>query len=235
MPAAAPARRADLPAVTCAVVAVSSGPGIGELFRELGVQAVVGGGQTLNPSTAELLAAVEQVNADQVVVLPGNKNIIPVAEQLDALTTQTVRVVPTPSMPEGLAALMVYDPEAPAEANTAAMRQAAEADRAGEVTQAVRASQTDGRAGGRGRLDGHRPAATASSPSRRTCSGPSPALLDAPRRRRARARHRASPASTPTTATTAAIEAWLADHRPGVEVEVHDGGQPLYPYLFGVE
>ena len=76
----------ELPAVTCAVVAVSSGPGISELFRELGVQAVVTGGQTLNPSTAELLEAVERVNADQVVVLPGNKNIIPVAEQLDALT-----------------------------------------------------------------------------------------------------------------------------------------------------
>ena len=76
----------ELPAVTCAVVAVSSGPGIDELFRELGVQVVVGGGQTLNPSTAELLAAVDAVNAEQVIVLPGNKNIIPVAEQLDALT-----------------------------------------------------------------------------------------------------------------------------------------------------
>ena len=84
---------------------MSSGPGISELFRELGVQAVVTGGQTLNPSTAELLEAVERVNADQVVVLPGNKNIIPVAEQLDALTQRTVRIVPTRSMPEGLAAL----------------------------------------------------------------------------------------------------------------------------------
>ena len=142
--AAMAGRRAgrELPAVTCAVVAVSSGPGITELFTELGVQAVVSGGQTLNPSTAELLAAVERVNADHVVVLPGNKNIIPVAEQLDALTTRTVRVVPTRSMPEGLAALMVYDPESTAEVNTGQMRQAAEAIAAGEVTQAVRDSQT---------------------------------------------------------------------------------------------
>ena len=84
-----------LPAVTCAVVAVASGDGLAELFGQLGVQGVVTGGQTLNPSTAELLAAVEAVNAEQVIILPNNKNIIPVAEQLDALTTKSVRVVPT--------------------------------------------------------------------------------------------------------------------------------------------
>ena len=89
--------------MTCAAVAVSSGEGISALFRDLGVQVVVSGGQTLNPSTAELLAAVERANADHVVLLPGNKNIIPVAEQVDALTSKTVRVVPTRSMPEGLA------------------------------------------------------------------------------------------------------------------------------------
>ena len=178
--------------------------------------------------------AVDAVPADQVVVLPGNKNIIPVAEQLDALTAKTVRVVPTRSMPEGLAALMVYDPEAPAEANVAAMRQAAEAIATGEVTQAVRASQTDAGPVAEGdwigivRGDGivavarrrrrrrHRPARRTSSP---TSASSSPS----------------SPARTPTAADTAAVEAWLADERPGVEVEVHDGGQPLYPYLFGVE
>ena len=72
-----------------AVVAVCSGDGLAELFGQLGVQGVVTGGQTMNPSTAELLGAVERVNADQVVVLPNNKNIIPVAEQVDALTTKT--------------------------------------------------------------------------------------------------------------------------------------------------
>ena len=81
------AAAAGLPAVNCAVVAVASGDGLAELFGQLGVQGVIGGGQTLNPSTAELLAAVETVNADQVVILPNNKNIIPVAEQLNALTT----------------------------------------------------------------------------------------------------------------------------------------------------
>ncbi|MFM8416259.1 MAG: DAK2 domain-containing protein, partial [Actinomycetota bacterium] len=99
---------AGLPAVTTAVVAVCSGSGLEELFGQLGVQGIVTGGQTLNPSTAEMLDAVEHVNARQVIVLPNNKNIIPVAEQLDALSARHVLVVPTRSMPEALAALVVY-------------------------------------------------------------------------------------------------------------------------------
>ena len=100
-----------LPVVTTAVVAICSGDGLVELFAQLGVQGVVTGGQTMNPSTAELLEAVQRVNADQVVILPNNKNIIPVAEQVGALTDKTVVVVPTRSMPEALAALVVYDPD----------------------------------------------------------------------------------------------------------------------------
>jgi DAK2 domain fusion protein YloV len=223
----------ELPAVTCAVVAVSSGPGITALFTELGVQAVVVGGQTLNPSTAELLAAVERVNADHVVVLPGNKNIIPVAEQLDALTTRTVRVVPTRSMPEGLAALMVYDPESSAEVNTTQMRHAAEAIEAGEVTQAVRASQTpagpvtEGEWLAIARGDG----IVAVAPD---VVGATTALL---------ARLVGDERELVTVirgadaddGSLAAIESWMQTYRPGVEVEVHDGGQPLYPFLLGVE
>ena len=132
-----------LPAVTCAIVAVASGDGLAELFGQLGVQGVVTGGQTLNPSTAELLAAVEAVNADQVVVLPNNKNIIPVAEQLDGLTTKLVRVVPTTSMPAALAALVLYDPEADADVNLEEMTDGAQSVATGEITQAVRDSNSD--------------------------------------------------------------------------------------------
>ena len=217
--------------MTCAVVAVSSGDGISELFRDLGVQVIVAGGQTLNPSTAELLAAVERANADHVVLLPGNKNIIPVAEQVDALTSKTVRVVPTRSMPEGLAALMAYDPEVDAPANVVPMRRAAEAVVTGEVTRAVRASSTRRRGGRRGRLVGHRPRRR----HRRD------------RRRRGRGDEAAARASSAMTdrelitvltgadaerAATTALERWISDAVPRVEVEVHDGGQPLYPYLF---
>ena len=134
---------AGFPAVTTAVVTVSSGSGLTELFGQLGVQGVVGGGQTLNPSTAELLAAVEAVNADQVIVLPNNKNIIAVAEQVNALTNKRVLVVSTRSMPEALAALVVYDPEDSAEVNYAAMSAAADSTASGEVTQAIRATSSE--------------------------------------------------------------------------------------------
>ncbi len=228
-----PSPTGELPAVTCAVVAVSSGPGITDLFRQLGVQAVVAGGQSLNPSTGELLAAVDRVNAEHVVVLPGNSNIVPVAEQLDALTGRTVRVVPTRSMPEGLAALMVYDPEATAEVNTQAMRRAATAIDAGEVTQAVRASRTD--AGsvevgdwiaivrGQGIVAAATDVVTATTGLLERLVGDDRELVTL------------ITGADADEAATATIEAWLGVHRPGVELEVHCGGQPLYPYLVGVE
>ena len=213
-PALIVSRRAELPAVTCAVVAVSSGPGISELFRELGVQAVVTGGQTLNPSTAELLAAVERVNADQVVVLPGQQEHHPGRRAARrAHRRKTVRVVPTRSMPEGLAALMVYDPEATRRGQHGGDAPGRRGDRHRRGHRAVRASQTDAGPVAEGdwmgivRGDGivavapdlarrrHRRCSSASST---TTASSSPS----------------SPAPTPTTATTAALEAWLADQPP---------------------
>ncbi len=224
---------AGLPAVTTAVVAVSSGSGLTEMFGQLGVQGVVGGGQTANPSTAELLAAVQAVNAQQVVVLPNNKNIIPVAQQLHALTGKKVVVVPTRSMPEALAALVVYDPEDSSDANLAAMTAAAEATQTGEVTQAIRDTQsevgpvTSGDWIGLVRGDGIVAiGGSVTSASRR--------LLD----------HLVTADREIVTvitgvdakrATTEELIAWLGEAHPHVEIEVHGGGQALYPYLFGVE
>ena len=224
---------AGLPHVTCAVVAVSSGDGLTDLFAQLGVQAVVGGGQTSNPSTAELLAAVEAVNADQVIVLPNNKNIIPVADQLHELTAKTVVVVPTRSMPEALAALVVYDPEASAASNGEEMGESAEAVATGEITQAVRDTASDAgpiTAGdwiGIVRGDGIVSvdatligAATALLGQLVTADREIVTVIEG---------------ADSTGAFTDALRAWLADERPDVQVEVHSGRQPLYPYLFGVE
>jgi hypothetical protein len=94
------------------VVAVSTGVGIGRIFRSLGVHQVIAGGQSMNPSTSEILEAVELLRADEVIILPNNKNIRPVAERVDDLTDKVVRVVPTNSIAEGFAALLAYDPEA---------------------------------------------------------------------------------------------------------------------------
>jgi DAK2 domain fusion protein YloV len=223
----------SLPPVTCAVVAVASGDGIAELFGQLGVHGVISGGQTLNPSTAELLAAVEHMNARQVVILPNNKNIIPVAQQIDALTTKDVRVVPTCSMPEALACLVSYDPEASAESNARNMTMAAEAVATGEVTQAVRDTQTDAGQVTEGdwigivRGDGIVAiAGTLTSASTQLLDhliGDSGELLTI------------ITGSDATPAQTDQISAWVSEHRPDVAIEVHAGGQPLYPYLFGVE
>ena len=224
---------AALPEVTCAVVAVASGDGIAELFGNLGVHGVVTGGQTLNPSTQELLDAVEHMNAQQVVILPNNKNIIPVAKQVDGLTKKEVRVVPTCSMPEALAALVAYDPEASAEHNGSEMAKAAAAVVTGEVTTAVRDTKTDAGAVKAGdsiglvRGDG----VVAIAPDVFECST---ALL----------KHIVSAERELLTiivgvdakaSTTEKLVEWVGEHFPSLACEVHRGGQPLYPYLFGVE
>ncbi len=222
-----------LPAVTTAVVAVGTGEGILGLFAQLGVQGVVTGGQTMNPSTAELLDTVQRVNADQVVILPNNKNIIPVAEQVDALTDKAVVVVPTRSIPEALAALVVYDPEGDVGPNGEDMRAAAESVVTGEITRAVRSTTTSigeiGEGDWIGLVRGDGIVAVGS-----TVVAAATALLD----------HIVGANAEIVTiitgsdaddSTTAAVLGWLADHRGDVAVEVHPGGQPLYPYLFGAE
>jgi hypothetical protein len=218
--------------VRTAVVAVAAGDGIKRIFYSLGVQGIVAGGQSMNPSTAELLAAVEAVPAEEVVILPNNKNIIPVAEQVDAHTDRTVRVVPTRGVAEGFAALMCYDPEARADENAKEMTALASNVVAGEITQAVRDSTCDvGRIAEGDFLgiarDGIR--AVEQTPAAAACRLLDVVVTD---------EHEIvtvieGEGSTP--ADTRAITEWLDQHRPEVSAEVHHGGQPLYPYLFGIE
>jgi DAK2 domain fusion protein YloV len=232
----APAKKsavASLPAVNCAVIAICSGDGLAELFGQMGVQGVVTGGQTMNPSTEELLDAVEHMNSQHVVILPNNKNIIPVANQVNALTSKTVHVVPTCSMPEALAALVFYDPESTSELNAAAMSDAAAAVATGEVTQAVRDTNSDAgavRAGDWiGLVRGDGLVAIGGTMVAASCS-----LLDklvTP----GRELMTIITGDLATARATEEIVAYIAENFDGVEVEVHAGGQPLYPYLFGVE
>ena len=129
--------------VPTAVVAVATGEGVRRIFYSLGVQRIVTGGQSMNPSTAQLLEAVEAAPADEVVILPNNRNIVPVAEQVADHTTKVVRVVATTGIAEGCAALVAYDPEASADDNVSAMKEAAGNVVAGEVTRAVHDSACD--------------------------------------------------------------------------------------------
>ena len=219
--------------VGCAVVAVCAGDGIARIFRSLGANRIVTGGQSMNPSTEELLAAIDDAPAEQVMVLPNNGNVVPVARAAASQSERTVVVVPTRSVPEGFAALLDYDPEADADVNESAMLDGARRVLAGEVTSAVRASRCDagpiavgdfvGLTGGR--IEVVSP--TLSSAGIELLG----ALIDPD--------HHdivtviAGEGSSP--ADTRRITSWLEDTHPDVSVEVHQGGQPLYPYFFSIE
>ena len=127
-----------------AVVAVSAGEGLNEIFSSLGVDYVITGGQTMNPSTEDFIKAIEKVNADQVVLLPNNKNIIMAAEQAAKMSeTVQVQVVASRTIPQGIAALMAYDAEGELEENAEAMADSMQYVHSAEVTYAVRDTSID--------------------------------------------------------------------------------------------
>jgi dihydroxyacetone kinase-like predicted kinase len=216
---------------TTDVVAVVTGEGIGRIFRSLGVHQLVPGGQSMNPSTAEILAVVDRLDSDQVVILPNNKNIHPVAEKVDELTTKSVRVVPTESIVEGFAALLAYDPASGAQRNADAMAASASRVLAGEVTRAVRDANTDAGSVKQGDWIGLRRDGVVSIADSQ--SGAAIGLLDQLVQEHELVTVIEGEESSPPE--TRRITEWLKDERPQVAVEVHHGGQPLYPYLFGVE
>jgi hypothetical protein len=216
-----------------AVVPVAAGDGIVELFRSAGASAVVRGGQTMNPSTANLLEVVELLPASTVILLPNNKNIIPVADQVDAHSTKRVHVVPTRSVPQGLAAMLAFMPQADdIEALTAVMGEASDSVISGEVTQAVRDAVVDfgpiNKDDWFGLADGEITSASESLEEALV------ALLE----------HLVDPERELVTlitgeaadeAVTKAARRWIGEQRPGVKIEVVVGGQPLYPYYLSVE
>jgi DAK2 domain fusion protein YloV len=218
--------------VATAVVAVATGAGVGRLLRSVGVQAIVAGGQSMNPSTEQILDAVEACPARSVVVLPNNSNIVPVARQVAPLTSKEVRVVPTRSLTEGLAAAFAYDPEGSGAANEEAMVSAVGRVVTGEVTRAVRDATTPAGAVREGDYLGL------------TRAGPAvvaPKMADAGIALLARLLDDTHEIVTilegdgATAAATRHMTEWLAAEHPDVMVEVHHGGQPLYPYLFSIE
>ncbi len=221
------------PAPTTAVVAVAVGDGVGRIFGSLGAGHLVSGGQTMNPSTAEILAVLDALESPEAVVLPNNANIIAVAEQAAALATARVRVVATRGIQEGFAALIEYDPMAGAEENAAAMAAAAARITAGEVTQAVRASSSSAGAIEPGDFIGVARdggiVAVANDVAAATI-GLIEALVE-PRHELVTLIEGAG--SSP--AATRRVEEWLTAEHPGVAIERHRGGQPLYPYLVSIE
>ena len=127
------------------VVAVCAGEGMASVFRDLGVDAVISGGQTMNPSTEDILRAIDRTPAEVVFVLPNNKNIIMAAQQcVGFVPDKQVVVIPTRTVPQGISAMLVLDPEADTDANSAAMEEARKNVRTSEITYAARDSDFDG-------------------------------------------------------------------------------------------
>lgn len=218
--------------VPCAVVAVSPAAGIGEIFHSLGVQELVLGGQSMNPSTAELLDAVERAPAEQILILPNNSNIVAVARAVDDQTPKSVVVVPTTSVPEGFASLLGYDPEVNAADNAETMLEIAAGVEVGEVTQAVRSTSTsvgDVAEGDWIGLDRNGVCAIGDTLVEAAINllneivGDQSEILSI------------IVGEDATDADTEAISEWLRQNKASVETEIHDGGQSHYPFFFGVE
>ena len=224
---------ADVLDAPIGVVSVVAGSGLTSVFAQLGVQGIVTGGQTMNPATEDLLGAVDRVPADVVVVLPNNKNIVPVAEQLDGLTLKTIAVVPTRSVQQGIAAMFGYDPGGNDLRSTVEdMAAAASSIVTGEITRAVRDATVDFGAICRddwlGIADGTIVVAdtdleVALRGLVATLMVPDAELLTL------------YAGDGSNQATTKALEAWIAELHPRMDVSVVVGGQPVYPYLVSIE
>lgn len=132
------------PEVDIATIAVVSGDGLADVFTSLGTTAIVPGGQTMNPSTKDILQAVKAAASDKIIILPNNKNVILTAEQVQSLTDKRIEVVPTKTIPEGVSALLSFDYEADFETNAQLMREAQSTVRTIEITHAVRSAQLNG-------------------------------------------------------------------------------------------
>jgi len=133
-----------IPTADTAIIAVAAGDGLTEVFTSLGASAIVPGGQTMNPSTKDLLHAVESVIPDKVIILPNNKNIVATANQVQSVTSKTIEVVPAETIPQGVAALLAFDYEANLTTNAEIMKKALSTVRTIEITRATRSTKLGG-------------------------------------------------------------------------------------------
>jgi dihydroxyacetone kinase-like predicted kinase len=138
------AQKEKIAANDIATIAVVAGEGLEEVFNSLGVSSLVHGGQTMNPSTKDLLQAVGHSPSDKIILLPNNKNIILTAKQVKSLTKKTIEIIPTETIPQGVAALLAFDYEANLDTNVRLMEQAISNVKTIEIARAVRATQISG-------------------------------------------------------------------------------------------
>jgi len=215
------------------VVSVAPADGFGDILRSLGADQVVPGGQTMNPSTEDLLNAVQAANAAKVILLPNNSNVILSAQHVDEVADNdlTVRVVPTRNLPQGISALLAFDPGADLESNVLRMQAAMSSVRCVEVTRAVRDSTANGHEIKEGNVIaivddditdvGADYAAVIDSVL--AAQAPAPELVTVYR------------GEEPSEQEAEALVASLRTTHPDVEFELHEGGQDHYPYVLSLE
>lgn len=214
-------------------IAVSAGSGLSEIFTELGVDYVLEGGQTMNPSTDDILTAIEKVNADNIFILPNNKNIILAANQAKELTEdKNVVVIPSKTVPQGISAVINYVNDGDVEENTEKMTDALQYTKSGEVTYAVRDTAIDGKSISQGNIMGIGDEGIIS-----VCDSVDRAVLEM-------LDHLVDGDSSiislyygndVSESAANALSEKVADIYKGLDVEVHFGGQPVYYYLLSVE
>jgi fatty acid kinase len=214
------------------LVAVVAGRGLVEIFRGLGVDAIIEGGQTMNPSTQDMLTAIESVPYDEVILLANNGNVIPAAKQVIGLSKKKVHVVETHSVPQGVSAVVAFRPERPADENLRAMKAEAERVQTIEVTHAVRDTRSNGLKVKKGDVIGliNERLEFAGADYAEVVNkalgklGPDSYELVTV--------YRGEQASD---AELARLESEIRSNYPGLEVEVQQGGQQHYPFILSVE
>jgi len=229
----AEAKKAAEPRKEMGFISVSIGEGIGEIFKGLGVDYLIEGGQTMNPSTEDMLNAIEQVNADHIFILPNNKNIILAANQAQALCEdKDIIVIPTKTVPQGITAMINYIPDLSAEENAARMTEEIGNVKTGQVTYAVRDTHIDDKEIKEGNIMGigdHAILAVGEDITETTLSMFAELIDEESELISVYYGEEVSEEDA------AALESRLSEAYPDCDIEVHFGGQPIYYYVVSVE
>ncbi|MFT9817265.1 DAK2 domain-containing protein [Lysinibacillus sp. NPDC056185] len=215
-----------------AIVTIAMGEGVAELLRSIGASYVIEGGQTMNPSTEDIVKAVQEIGAEKVLILPNNKNIVMAAEQAVELLDIEAAVVPTKTIPQGMAAILSFNPEAAVEMNQATMTEAFANVKTGQVTYAVRDTSIDG-------VEIHKDDFMALAEGKIVLS--TPALKDAAEKVITDLVDEDAEIVTviygedTTEENASELVKFIEENYPEVEVELFNGKQGLYPYIISVE
>ncbi len=214
------------------IVAVAMGNGISELFKSLGAQAVIEGGQTMNPSTEDIVQAIKQVHAEKVIILPNNKNIIMAASQAASVVDEDVVVIPSKTVPQGMTSLLSFNPALTLDENEALMNDALENVKTGQITYAVRDTVIDGleikKDHFMGIFDGNIVITDASKTN--AAISLLEKMIDEDDEILTILQ-----GEDATDEEMDKLKEYIEEKYEDVEVEVHNGNQPLYPFIFAVE